>query len=195
MKKRIIIFCALFSTTFFSCNSRNDKYSNSKISISLDNLLIDNYRLIKDRNIQFAPPSKWEKLEDSVINNAFSLLENKLQNLELKPHEIYADTFKQNLMIISITNEENNLDSIYKSVYLNQASSNKNSFVQFSNNGLIVDQYVIDDKLKRNFKILFKNKFNQNLIQVDFVVFKEKIDSLEMRKIESSLASFKQVTL
>lgn len=195
MKNTTIIFCTILSITLFGCINRKDYNSNSQISISLDKNLIDNYRVIKNRNIQFAPPTKWERLQDSVMQNEFLLIDNKLQNLDLKLYEVYTDTFKQNLMIISITTGENNLDSIYKYVYLNQASNKKNSFVQFYNNDFIIDQYLLKDELKRNFKILFKNKSFQNLIQVDFVLLNENIDSLGMRKIESSLASFKQVTI
>ena len=191
--KRLIV---LFSLSLFFC-SNQEQQSNSQsleLSFDVDSTKIGSFVENTDFGFSFGTPKGWTKIPDALFAE-FSKQTPGVQvngsQFVCSPVAIFLNKDNQSLLYISHIQAADDSIAINSYQRMIQARFSTAKTGDFINNNIRFRQFLIQDEMRINFKLLFFNSKNR-LFQFDYIVPK-KFYVPELKAIESSIGSIKLI--
>ena len=188
------IFVSGLLAVLLSCGNVENSDSSEQTQFSINSELLGSKIEISALDVSFCPPANWN-MNDSIkeiVKTQIRLVDgNVLQEMYLL-QLFYNDRTQSVLSIMDISELGiTNLDSL-RNIYEVQAietSKTEEAVSLFEYNGLSVVQYIIQQDVMVNFKLLFFNN-NYPLLQADYFIQKNNYENTK-KSLEASVGSFK----
>lgn len=196
-KKMISIFLYAFLWLFF-CSNQNKNANTDTLPeayFDIDSAKIGKLFQNDDYGIRFNPPRAWELVSPEIFEKISEHVSYRGsdQEFSFKPIYIFLDQENGSMLSISVLSSVDDTVSTedllkrYRELLDVRFGSSELKKVAFSKDGIGFLQFLIQEKDKVIFKLLFENLENQ-VIQLDYIVSRTIYPS-EVKAIESSIGS------
>lgn len=164
----------------------------AELTFEIDSTELELTSSDQNLGIQFNAPKGWMPIPQAMFEqfskqgSAVFVEEN---NIAIHPVSIFLNKADKSLLYVSQvqgTPDSNSVDKYKESI---QKNFTPTKIGDFKKDKILFTQFLIQDKNRINFKLLFFNSNNQ-LIQFDYIVPKD-VYVLELKAIESSIGSIK----
>ncbi len=193
----LFIFLTTFVFVFALYCSRQDQDSSKRIAeltFEVDSTKLELTSVDQNLGIQFNSPKGWA-LAPKTLFEAFSKQDSSIflegAGFKITPISIFLNQESKSLLYISQMREIQDSASVDKYKGFIQRTFSPTKVGDFLKDNILFTQYLIQDEIRVNFKLLFFNSKNQ-LIQFDYIIPKDVYLS-ELKAIESSIGSVKLI--
>lgn len=186
--KHFIIILIAF---LFFCSKQEQKSAEhtTELTFQVDSTKLESAIHQTDLGITFNPPKGWTQISDQLLEEFSKRNPSAMQDslFLVKPVSVFfnKDT-KSFLYILKVLSSDDSTSiDYYKKLIEVHLSPAKTG--DFTKDKIHFNQYLIQDKARVNFKLLFSN-LNSEFIQFDYIIPIESYAS-ELKAIESSIGS------
>jgi len=191
-QKHLILFLSLL-VLFCSKQEKSAPPKTSEMIFEVDSTRLESALYVPELGIRFSSPKGWLPISEALFK------EFRQKNPTVpgdsvflcKPVSIFFNNDSKSLLYISEIKTPNDSGSPGNYQSLIQKSLEPKKTGNFTKDNIYFTQFLIQDPVRINFKLVFSNANNQ-LIQFDYVVPTEFYVS-ELKAIESSIGSIKLV--
>jgi len=200
LEKIIRILCRsliIVIISFLLSCSKQDKASPpqvTELTFEVDSTKLELASVDQNLGIQFNAPKGWTPITQSLFvkfSKQDSTIFLKGTHFMINPSSIFLNKDDKSLLYISQIQGIGDSTSVDKYKDLIQRNFSPTKVGDFFKENILFTQYLIQDEIRINFKLLFFNS-NKQLIQFDYIAPKNAY-VLELKAIESSIGSIKLI--
>jgi hypothetical protein len=193
---KLFILLSLIVMLFCSKQEKETAQREDELTFEVDTTKLELSKRLVDWGIEFNFPKDWNPIDDELFNE----LNDKASTVNLsdsifscQPILIFFHHDNKSMLFISSVPGVNDTSSFAKYKNLIQEKLSPRKAGDFLKDQILFSQFLIQDELHVNFKLLFQNKRHQ-LIQFDYIIPIHSYVS-ELKAIEASIGSIHLINL
>ncbi|MCI0495274.1 hypothetical protein L0Z72_09735 [candidate division KSB1 bacterium] len=193
---KLLIFLAFIIMLFCAKQEKETVQREDELAFEVDTAKLELSTRLMDWGIELNSPKDWKPIDEKLFNQ----LSDKAATVNLsdstfscQPNAIFFNQNDKSTLFISAVSGVDDTSSFaqYKNLIQEKLAPRKAG--DFLKNQISFSQFLIQDELHVNFKLLFQNKRLQ-LIQFDYIIPIHSYVS-ELKAIESSIGSIHLINL